>query len=216
MKAPVLKKEQVTALAETKFLNTYDINYAEGRHYYVSTRRNVDTMTAVKSMEEVDTMLPDAVTCYIIIHSSGKEDRLLMQYEYRFPIGQYVMCPPAGILDPADKADDNPLIVAARREIFEETGIKLSEKDELYVINDLVFSTPGFTDECNALVCAEVYLDDPEAVLNHDAAEETEYFGDFVLLTKDECKALLKSGRDPQGHRYPLYAYAAMAFFALR
>ena len=215
MDKPKITKECAKTLSETKFLNTYDLQYAPGAHYYIATRRGLDNLTAAKSMEEIDKMLPDAVTCYIIIKLPGEEEKLLMQYEYRFPIGQYIICPPAGILDPADKDSDEPLITAAKREIKEETGITVKDTDKLYVINDLVFSTPGFTDECNGLVVAEIELEDLSS-LSHDYCEATELFGDFVLLSKDEAKALLKTGRDTNGHYYPLYAYAAMSYFVLR
>ena len=215
MDKPIIKKECVKTLSETKFLNTYDFQYAEGAHYYIATRRKIDDLTALKSQEEVDHLTPDAVTCYIIIKLPGEEEKLLMQYEYRFPIGQYIICPPAGILDPEDKMQKDPLIYAAKREIKEETGIEVKDTDNVFVLNELVFSTPGFTDECNSLVVAEIELNDLSS-LNHNYAEATEHFGDFVLLTKEEAKEILKSGRDPQGHYYPLYAYAAMSYFVLR
>ncbi len=215
MQTPKITKECAKTLSETKYLNTYDLQYAPGAHYYIATRRGLDNLTAAKSMEDIDNMLPDAVTCYIIIKLPGEEEKLLLQYEYRFPIGQYVMCPPAGILDPGDRETDAPLVTAAKREIKEETGITVKDTDNVYVINDLVFSTPGFTDECNGLVVAEIALDDLSS-LSHNFCEATELFGDFILLSKDEAKALIKSGRDTKGHFYPLYAYAAMSYFVLR
>ncbi len=215
MKEPVITKECAKVLSETKFLNTYDLQYAPGAHYYIATRRNLDNLTAAKNLDEVDKMLPDAVTCYIIIKLPGEEEKLLMQYEYRFPIGQYVLCPPAGILDPKDKESDNPLVTAAKREIKEETGLTVKDTDKIEVINELVFSTPGFTDESNALVVAEIELDDLSS-LSHNYCEATELFGEFVLLNKKEAKQLLSTGYDPKGHHYPLYAYAAMAYFVMR
>lgn len=215
MKKPIITKDCAKALSETKFLNTYDLQYAPGAHYYIATRRNVDTLTATKSMEEQDHMLPDAVTCFIIIKMKGEADRLLLQYEYRFPIGQYVLCPPAGIIDPSDCESENPLITATIREIKEETGLDVKDTDKIYVLNDLLFSTPGFTDECNALVVAEIELDDLTQ-LSHEYAESTELFGDFLLVTKEGAKNILRNGRDPEGHHIPLYAYAALSYFVLK
>lgn len=215
MEKPIITKDCAKTLSETKFLNTYDLQYAPGAHYYIASRRRSDDLMAIKPMEEIDHMVPDAVTCYIIIKLPGEEEKLLLQYEYRFPIGQYVMCPPAGILDPADKESSDPLITAAIREIKEETGISVKPTDKIYVINDLVYSTPGFTDECNALVVAEVELPDLSS-LSHSYCEDTELFGDFVLLSKEEARKLVETGRDTKGHHYPLYAYAAMTYFLLR
>lgn len=59
---------------------------------------------------------------------------------------------PAGLIDPADKEEDEPLLVTAKRELKEENGIEVLDTDELEVINPCLFSTPGMTDESNALV----------------------------------------------------------------
>ena len=70
------------------------------------------------------------------------------------------MSPIAGLLDPEDREEKDPLCSAAAREIFEETGIKVSETDKITVLNPCTFSTPGMTDESNAFLSADITLAD--------------------------------------------------------
>ena len=75
---------------------------------------------------------------------------------------------PGGIVEQGEAILDG-----LKREIFEETGITVDEnRDELFVINPLLFSTPGMTDESNALALAVYDLPDAEYAENN--AENTE------------------------------------------
>ena len=212
MKRPVITKECVKSLLETKFIRVFDLQYAEGRHYYDATRRDLDQLTAVKSDEEFKTMQPDAATVYPILLSKDCEPRLLLHYEYRYPVGQFMISPPAGLIDPADRSAEEPLIVTAKRELFEETGLRVKEKDRIFVVNPLVFSTPGMTDECNGLVCV-VVNDFEENSLSQDNCESTECFDGFCLVTKDQALKMLRDGRDPRGNYYPAYTWMALSYF---
>ena len=212
MNKPNITKECAKQLLDTKFVKVFDLQYAEGRHYYDATRRNLENLTAVKSDEEFKTMQPDAATCYVILRTPGAEPRMLLHYEYRFPIGQFMISPPAGLIDPADRSADEPLIVTAKREMYEETGIEFKEGDKAFVVNPLVFSTPGMTDECNGLVC--LIIDNfHEDDLSQAHCEATECFDGFCLVTKDEALQILRDGRDPRGNFYPAYTWMALSYF---
>lgn len=178
-KKPDITKECVETLLDTRFIKVYDLQYAEGKHYYDATRRGKDDLVAVKSDEEFKKMMPDAVTCAVILvdGQQGKKDRaedgcgaesagafepkLLLSREFRYPTGRFLLSPPAGLIDPEDKEGyekglpiDDALISTAKREISEETGLTVGDEDRIFVINQCLFSTPGMTDESNALVCA--------------------------------------------------------------
>ncbi|KRL73201.1 nudix family hydrolase [Lactobacillus delbrueckii subsp. indicus DSM 15996] len=116
------------------------------------------------------------------------------------------------MIDPADLASPDPIKTAMIREIKEETGLSIGEKDTVEVINPLVFTASGFSDESNAIVKAVIHVDDLSA-LNHKGAEGTEVFGDFKLVDKEEARRLLKEGRDDYGHYLPLVAWAALCYF---
>ena len=209
---PTIKKENVKPLFDSKFIKVFDLQYEEGKHYYDATRRSLDRIAAVKSDEEFRTMLPDAVTCVVILSINEEEPKLLLSKEYRYPAGQFLLSPPAGLLDPEEADTENPILTAAKREIKEETGLTITEKDSLFVINPLLFSSPGMTDESNALACAVVRLED-KSILSQDGAVGSECFDGFELLSRQEAMEILKSGKDKNGIFYSVYTYCCLMYF---
>lgn len=218
---PSIRKENVKPLLEEKFIKVYDLQYEEGKHYFDATRRSLDNLVAIKSDENFRKMLPDAVTCVVILKIKGDEPRLLLTREYRYPAGQFLLSPPAGLLDPEDAVANLtgsgapqtlPILSAAKREIEEETGIRLTSEDALFVINPLLFSTPGMTDESNALACAVVNLEDTSS-LTQDGAVGSECFDGFELLTASEAREILREGKDKDGIFYSVYTWAALMYF---
>lgn len=209
---PTINKENIQSLFESKFIKVFDLQYEEGKHYYDATRRPLDQIVAAKSDQEFSEMLPDAVTCVVILQVKDEEPKLLMTREYRYPTGHFLLSPPAGLLDPDDETGGDPILSAARREIEEETGIVLSEKDSLSVINPLLFSSPGMTDESNALACAVVNLNDLSS-LSQRGAVGSECFDGFKLLSAKEAKEILKTGKDQDGIFYSVYTWAALMYF---
>lgn len=209
---PIIKKENVKPLFESKFIRVFDLQYEEGKHYFDATRRPLDNLMAVKSDQDFKQALPDAVTCVVILNIKGEEPKLLLDYEYRYPTGQFLLSPPAGLLDPEDASAPDPLLATAKREIEEETGLKLTEQDTLFTINPLLFSTPGMTDESNALVCAVVHLENT-AALSQTGAVGSECFSGFELLTKEDAVKVLTEGRDKNGIFYSVFTWAALMYF---
>ncbi|MCM1253923.1 MAG: NUDIX hydrolase [Clostridium sp.] len=209
---PVIHKENVTPLFTSAYINVYDLEYGEGKHYYNASRRKLDKLCAIQTKDAFGSMLPDAVTCVVIIKESEKEPKLLLTEEYRYPAGQFLLSPPAGLLDEADEASENPVLSAAARELQEETGIKLQDGDTLSIINPLLFSSPGMTDESNALVCAVINLTDLSS-LSQKGAVGSELFHGFHLLAKDEAEKILKAGKDTKGIFYSVYTWAALMYF---
>lgn len=209
---PIIRKENVKTLFETKFIHVFDLQYAEGKHYYDASRRPLDKLMAIKSDEEAKNALPDAVTCFVILKVKDDEPKLLLAREYRYPAGQFLTSPPAGLLDPEDENAEDPILATAKREIYEETGIVLTEKDSLYTISPLLFSTPGMSDESNALACAVVNLEDTSC-LTQAGAEGQELFDGFVLVSKEEARKMLNDGRDAEGNFYSMYTWASLMYF---
>ncbi|MBQ7955504.1 MAG: NUDIX hydrolase [Lachnospiraceae bacterium] len=209
---PLIKKENVKPLFESKFIKVFDLQYEEGKHYFDATRRPLENIAAIKSDADFRQMLPDAVTCVVILNIKNEEPKLLLTKEYRYPAGQFLLSPPAGLLDAEDVASENPLLSAAKREITEETGIIPGERDSFFVINPLLFSSPGMTDESNALVCGIIYLEDTSC-LNQDGAVGSECFDGFTLLSVSEAKEILKAGRDSDGLFYSVYTWAGLMYF---
>ena len=210
---PEIKKECIKPLLDTKYIKVADLQYAEGCHYFNATRRSFEDMAAIKSADEFSAMVPDAVTAAVILISSGEEPRLLLAYEYRYPAGRFLLSPPAGLIDEEDfDAPEGPVLNAAGREIFQETGLKLRPSDRLFEVNPLLFSTPGITDECNAIACAVVENADLSS-LTQQGAVGTECFGGFELVTEAQARDLIKQGRDKNGIFYSAYTWIVLMYF---
>lgn len=214
-KRPNVCKDTVHYVADNKFLRLYDLQYAEGKHYFNASRRSKDDLMCVKSSEEFKNAYPDAVTCCVILKSKSEEPLLLLAKEFRYPTGQFQTSPPAGVLDEEDKKNNSvkdALFIASKREIKEETGLCVTDNDDIFIINPLMFSSPGMTDESNAFVCV-VINDFDKSKLSQDGAEGSEVFDGFVLATKEDARRMLKNGMDDEGIYYSVATYVCLSFF---
>lgn len=213
MTGPIITKNKVETILDKKFIRVFDLQYEEGKHYFDATRRPLDNIVATKTEDEFKSMLPDAVSCVVIVELPGKEPQLLLSYEYRYPTGRFLLSVPAGLMDPEDRDEENPIATTAIREIHEETGIVVDTKrDSVSVINPLLFSTPGMTDESNALALVILHLDNLDE-MNQKGGVGSECFDGFSLIDKEKARELLKKGVDDKGHFYSVYTWSALMYF---
>ncbi len=207
-----MDKDRIETLYGTRFLKCYDLQYAEGKHYYEASRREKNALVAAMPDAEFRGMLPDAVTVAVVLRLPGNDTRLLMNYEYRYPVGRFLLSPVAGLLDPEDRESPDPLVRAAIREIKEESGLTVKETDRVTVLNPCAFCTPGITDESNAFLCAEIALDDLRE-LDQSGAVGAEQFRGFELLDRERARKIFLAGRDEQGNFYSLAAWMVLSIF---
>ena len=211
MEEPRVVAEKSDELAHTRFIKLYDLVYENGAHYYVASRHDRANLRALISPEDRIGVLPDAVSCCLILAPDGEDPRMVLFWEYRYPTGQYVLSIPSGLVDAGDAERDEPLVAAMAREIGEECGITLGEDDRLWVVNPFLFNSPGFTDQSTALLCAVVRQD--AGHLSQAGAEGSERFDGFELLDESQVRRVRAEGLDPQGQPYPLVSWAAMSYF---
>ena len=207
-----MKKDEIKKIYNTKFIRLYEYNFSDGKQYFWASRRNQDRLVASMGDEDFKKMLADAVSCFVVLNIKGQPKRLLLNWEYRYPVGQYMLSVPAGVIDPEDYESPYALEDTAIRELKEETGIQVGPTDTVSVINPAVFSTPGMTDESNALVYISINRDQMPA-MSQSLAEGTEHFEGFRLVTREEAEQFLVTGRDDHGNYYPLFTWAALMFF---
>ncbi|MBP3894762.1 MAG: NUDIX domain-containing protein [Atopobiaceae bacterium] len=210
---PAVSKPHVNEIAGTPYLRLYDLAYDDGTHYYEASRRKLDDLLVGKDEAERAQTLPDAVSCCLVLETRGREPRMVLFHEYRYPTGQALLSVPSGLIDERDRQEEEPLVAAMTREVGEECGLHMRAGDRMWVINPFLFNTPGMTDESTALLCAVVRRGD-EGELSQEGAEGTERFEGFDLLTKAEVQQVLSRGTDQYGHYYPMVAWAAMTYFA--
>lgn len=213
MEKIIVTNEQVKILHNERFLKMYDLQYREGKHYFEATRRETEDLVVLKDEAEFKSMIPDAVTVAVVVYLKSEAPKLLLTYEYRYPLAQYVLSPVAGLVDPEDKEAEEPLVQTAIREIKEESGLDFDEAtDRAYVINPCAFSSPGMTDESNGFACAEIHIDNLD-VLTHNGAVGTEMFDGFILMDIEEAKETYSLGRDSRGFCYSLATWAVLGYF---
>ncbi len=212
MNKPIITKECAAPLFESKFLGVYDLQYEEGKHYYNATRRGREDLVATKSALEYRTMLPDAVSCILVLLQEGEEPRLLLSREYRYPAGQFLLGVPAGLIDEKELPREEAVKRTAIREIREETGLVIAEHDRVEILSPFLFSSPGMTDESNAFVLVETSVQEL-SILSQDGAVGSERFDGFVLLTKAEAERILRQGCDDGGIFYPMATWMALIAF---
>ncbi|MDO5146201.1 MAG: NUDIX hydrolase [Eubacteriales bacterium] len=208
----MIDKNKIKRIYDSRFMRLYDIEHREGKHYYVASRRAPERLLATTPDKDWKNVMADAVSCAVVLYIKGEEPRLLLNWEYRYPVGQYLLSVPAGLIDEEDWDNPNALEDTAKRELEEETGIVCTDQDKITILNPLVFSTPGMTDEANALVGIAIHRDKMPS-MNQNGAEETESFDGFRLLTKKEAAEHLSRGTDEHGMYYPLYTWMALMCF---
>ena len=90
----------------------------------------------------------DAVIIAPILLADGHPPRLVLEKEFRIPVGDYVIGFPAGLLEPGESVED-----AVRREILEETGFEVVRFKR---ITQGLYASSGLTDEAAAVAFIDV------------------------------------------------------------
>ena len=206
MEKPDLKAAE--DLFRSRYLNMYSLDYGS-RRYFEASRRAPQDLVARTGPEKA---LPDAVTCCLVLRFPDREPLLYLAREFRYPAGDFLLSPPAGLLDPEDLKQPEPALAAARREIREETGVELKDGDSLFLVSPLLFSSPGMTDESNAIAAAVVHLED-DSSFTFDGSSDGELFSSRVLINRDRALQLLQAGTE-DGKPFSVYTWVVLALFA--
>ena len=158
------------------FIHRYDITYetVDGKEkVYEMISRNPD----ISTLSELQAKTPDSV---VLIMHDEKNEKILLNKEFRLALGDWVYNFPAGLIDPGEKPQES-----ARRELWEETGL------ELYEIDDFIgpsYSAVGFSNEINVCVVGKAR---GEFRPSTSTVEEITP----CWLTRQELRELLKTER---------------------
>ncbi|MBS6041740.1 NUDIX hydrolase [Clostridium baratii] len=157
-----MKLLNIKKQTNNKFLNMYELELrnkkGDKKTYFVASRRDQEDLCCVtKDHAKADGVMIIPIT---------KEGEVIIIKQYRPAINDYIYELPAGIVDPGESLEE-----AARRELFEETGLKASSYE---VFLKPSYSSVGMTDETTAIVKMEVYGEPSTEYMEDD--EEIEIF----------------------------------------
>lgn len=159
---------------EGRFIKRYDLEYetelGNRKIYEMISRRELN------SFEDLSVSQAEAVV--LIIHNQAK-DKILLSREYRMAVGNYVYNFPAGLIDPGETSE-----VAARRELWEETGLTLTSIEEVWPES---YSAVGFANEKTIVITGTA---EGEFAPSTSDVEEIE----AGWYTKDEVLQMMKEG----------------------
>lgn len=128
-----------------KFLNLFSLEVDNGKTtfpYFIASRRKQEELACVTK----DHNKCDAVMVVPIIYGKG----VVMIKQYRPAINDYIYEFPAGLVDDGETIKD-----AAIREVYEEIGLKVKEK-ECHEFIKPSYTSVGMTDETCAVYFAYV------------------------------------------------------------
>ena len=131
----------------------------------------------IKNKDDLNNKTTDAVI--MIIHDKT-EERILLNFEYRMAVGEWVYNFPAGLIDEGENVSE-----AAERELREETGLKLTDIKEFWKES---YSAVGFSNEKGSVVIGTA-----EGTIQKSDSEAEVIKAEWY--TKEEVRKLLSEYR---------------------
>lgn len=135
-----MKLIDIVQLTDSKFLNMYKLKLinrkGNPKDYFIASRRKRNELSCVtKEHNRCDGVMILPIT---------ENNEVIVLRQYRPAIGDYLYELPAGIVDKGETIEE-----AARRELFEETGLQCKSY-ELYLKPS--YTSVGISDETTAVV----------------------------------------------------------------
>lgn len=170
-----MKLESIEQLENTKYLNMYKLKLINKvgnikDYFMVSRRKKEDLICVTKDHSKCDGVMILPIT---------ENEEVIILKQYRPVIDDYLYELPAGIFDPGETIEE-----AARRELFEETGLKCKSYE---LILKPSYSSVGITDETTAVVKMIV-----EGEISKDNLEENEEI-EVLKVKMEEVKDFVKN-----------------------
>ena len=168
-----MKINAVKKITNYPFINLYSAGYTDRlgqEKSWVFASRSQD-----ENPQAEDKRRPDAV---VVVPYHIDRRKLVLIREFRVALGKRVYGFPAGLVDPGESRAE-----AAERELFEETGLKVSQ---VIRKSPAVFSSSGLTDESVSLVFVE--CQGRPSSRGNEASEEIE----TLFFSRRQAAALLE------------------------
>ena len=175
-------------LTDLKWLNIFEVFFRDRqghrRSWMVATRQQ-SPKCATGRFDK-----PDAV---VIVARHRRQNKLVVNREYRVALGGDEYAFPAGLVDDNETVED-----AVRRELREETGLTVAR---ILSVSPPVYSSAGMTDESVSMAFVEC-----EGEVTTAANEGTEQIEPLLLSTEEVAHLI----RDPS-KKFDAKAWLVMA-----
>lgn len=156
-----------------------------------TVKKNYVYQGKILNLRADDAVLPDGTPCKreIVEHSGGacvlyvEDEKVMLVRQYRYAYGESLYELPAGKLN----AGEDPML-AAKRELEEETGIIADDLRLLYVN----YPSPGYTDE-------KIYIYQAFGGKRAQARLDEGEFLDAEFVSLAQIEKMLKSGEIKDG-----------------
>ena len=158
---------------EGRFITSYNAEYETD----LGNRKIYEMVSRDKNITDLDGIKREKCDAVVLIITSTDGSRILLNKEFRMAVGGFAYNFPAGLIDEGETPD-----VAAARELWEETGLKLVSIDEVLPMS---FSGVGITNEKSCCVLGKAEGEFAPSTSDEEEIEARWY-------TREEVRELLK------------------------
>ena len=168
-----MKFKGIKKVHEGRFITSYNAEYETE----LGNSKIYEMVSRDKNITSLEDLTAEKCDAVVLIITSTDGQKILLSKEFRMAVGGFAYNFPAGLIDPGEDPEQ-----AAKRELWEETGLNLVSIDEVLPVS---FSGVGITNEKSCCVLGKA-----EGVFAPSTSDEEEI--EARWYTKEEVRELLK------------------------